>query len=240
MVAERDGAATANGLDVERRGEARLPAFCVTLVAAALYAFLPQKLILGPRLVIPALEMALLVTILLANPSRTTERSRRSRTLSLALITLIGFANAFALVVLLHELVQASKANGLSLLIAAGQVWLTNVITFGLAFWELDRGGPIARLRQPRDELPAAEFRFTQDEDEDTVTEVQKGSSPRSGWVPTLPDYLYVSLTNSSAFSPTDTMPLSTRAKLLMGLEATMALVTSIVVIAKGVGGLGG
>jgi len=239
-VAKRAPAGSSGGQEADRRGEARLPASCVTLVAAALYAFLPQKLIVGPRLVIPALEVALLVGILVANPAHTTERARPARTLSLALITLIGCANAFALVVLLNELVRASKNSGVPLLIAAGQVWLTNVITFGLAYWELDRGGPVARLRRPRKELPAADFRFTQDEDGDTVAEVRKGSSEASGWVPTLPDYLYVSLTNSSAFSPTDTMPLSTRAKLLMGVESTMALVTSIVVIAKGVGGLGG
>jgi hypothetical protein len=118
-------------------------------------------------------------------------------------------------------------------------VWLTNVIVYALAFWELDRGGPVARTRLARNDLPKADFRFPQDEDHDTVVEVNKGSSKVSGWVPTLVDYAYMSVTNSSAFSPTDTMPLSTRAKILMGIESTSALVISVLVIAKGVGSLG-
>jgi len=89
-----------------------------------------------------------------------------------------------------------------------------------------------------REDLPQAEFRFSQDEDRDTVIEIKRGASEISGWMPTYLDYLYVSLTNSSAFSPTDCMPLSHRAKLLMGTEATAALITSVVVIAKGVGSL--
>ena len=118
-------------------------------------------------------------------------------------------------------------------------MWLTDVIVFGLAYWELDRGGPVARAHVRRDNLPGADFRFTQDEDADTVTEVRAGSSERSDWIPSYVDYLYVSLTNSSAFSPTDTMPLTSRAKLLMGLEATAALLISILVVAKGIGSLG-
>ncbi len=113
------------------------------------------------------------------------------------------------------------------------------MIVFGSAFWELDRGGPVARTRTKRERLPQADFRFTQDEDVDTAPEVDAGSSQRSDWVPSFIDYLYVSLTNSSAFSPTETMPLSARAKILMGVESTAALVTSVLVIAKGVGGLG-
>jgi hypothetical protein len=79
-------------------------------------------------------------------------------------------------------------------------------------------------------------FRFAQDEDHDTVYEVAVGSSKLADWVPALHDYLYVSLTNSSAFSPTDTMPLTGRAKLLMGLESSSALIVSVLVISRGVG----
>ena len=120
------------------------------------------------------------------------------------------------------------------------QVWLTNVIGFGLLFWELDRGGPVTRREAPRDKLPPADWRFSQDENDDAVTEVAVGASAKSGWIPTFLDYLYLSLTNSSAFSPTDTMPLTNRAKILMGVEATAALLTSLLVIARAVGSLGG
>jgi len=112
------------------------------------------------------------------------------------------------------------------------------MIAFALAFWELDRGGPVARALEPHENLPPADFRFPQDEDHDAVGEVAKGSSAKAGWLPSFVDYAYVSLSNSSAFSPTDTMPLSARSKILMGAESTMALIVSVVLIAKGVGSL--
>ena len=130
---------------------------------------------------------------------------------------------------------------GGALLIAAGQVWVTGVIGFGLLFWELDRGGPVARRVKTHADMQPADWRFSQDENHDAVAEVAVYvEHATSGWIPTFPDYLYVSLTNSSAFSPTDTMPLSTRAKALMGIEATAALLTSLLVIARAVGSLGG
>lgn len=223
----------------DRRGEVRLPATAATAVAVALYAFLPVDLVIGPRLVIPALELALIAALTAVNPIRMSRSTRWSRQASLVLIALIAATNLIALIQLLRELTSTSNEQSTTLLLAAGQVWLTNVIVFALAFWEIDRGGPVARTEQDRSKLPKADFRFTQDEDRDTVTEVKAGSSPISDWMPTFADYLYVSLTNSSAFSPTDTMPLTSRVKLLMGLESTAALVTSVLVIAKGVGGLG-
>jgi hypothetical protein len=222
-----------------RRGEARLPSALVVVAAIALYALLPEQLILGPRLVIPALEVVLLAALIIVNPRRMTRDNLWERAIALSLVGLIAVANAIALVLLLRQLVTSGNSRAVELLIAAGQVWLTNVIVYRLAFWELDRGGPVARTHLPRHELAQADFRFPQDEDHDTVDEVRVGSSKVSDWVPAIVDYLYVSLSNSSAFSPTDTMPLSTRAKILMGIESTSALVTSVLVIAKGVGSLG-
>lgn len=97
----------------------------------------------------------------------------------------------------------------------------------------------MSRTQAPRGELPLADFRFSQDENADAVEEVADGASSTSDWVPTLIDYLYVSVTNSTAFSPTDTMPLSSRAKILMSIESISALLTSLLVIARGVGILG-
>jgi hypothetical protein len=222
-----------------RRGEARLPSALVVVAAIALYALLPEQLILGPRLVIPALEAVLLIALVIVNPRRMTRDNPWERAAALTLVGLIAAANAVALVLLLRQLVTTDDSQAVELLIAAGQVWLTNVIVYGLAFWELDRGGPVARTHLPRPQLARADFRFPQDEDHDTVAEVQAGSSKVSDWVPAVVDYLYVSLSNSSAFSPTDTMPLSTRAKILMDIESTSALVISVLVIAKGVGSLG-
>jgi hypothetical protein len=219
----------------ERRGEARLPAAVAVLAAIALYALLPDTLLVRPRYVIPALGVLLLVTLVVVNPRRLTRQTHFSRIASLALVGLIGAANTITLVLLVQALLSSEVKNGRELLIAALQVWLTNIIVFGLAYWELDRGGPVARTQQPRESLPPADFRFSQDENADAITEVAVGSSKASGWVPALHDYLYVSLTNSTAFSPTDTMPLTGRAKLLMGLQCASALIVSILVISRGV-----
>ena len=220
----------------DRRGEPRLPAAVAVLVAIALYALLPEHLLVGPRFVIPTLGVLLLGALILINPRRITRQTRFSRIASLTLVGLMGAANSVALVLLLDALLASQVKNGRALLIAALQVWLTNIIVFGLAYWELDRGGPVARMQKPREELNPADFRFSQDENDDNVAEVAARSSKKSGWVPALHDYLYVSLTNSTAFSPTDTMPLTGRAKLLMGVESSSALIVSVLVIARGVG----
>ncbi len=208
-------------------------------MAIALYALLPQELIFGPRLLIPALEVLLLVPIVAINPRRLDRETRWSRGVSVALVLVIAVTNMVALVLLLMKLGSANLPKGNGLLLAALQVWGTNVLVFGLIFWELDRGGPVARSNTKRELLPSADFRFSHDENHDTVVEVARDSSRTSDWVPTLVDYVYVSLTNSSAFSPTDTMPLRPRTKMLMGLQATAALITSVLVIARGVSLLG-
>ncbi|MCW2811838.1 MAG: hypothetical protein JWP61_2296 [Friedmanniella sp.] len=220
-------------------GENRLPPAAAVVVAAVVYALLPESLLLGPRLAIPLLELALLTAVIATNPRRMVRQSRLSRVAATGLAALVILANLTALGMLIASLVSPATPGG-SLLLAAMQVWITNVIGFGLLYWELDRGGPVARRELARDKLPPADWRFSQDENADTVVEVAVGSSDKAGWVPTFVDYLYLSLTNSSAFSPTDTMPLTTRAKALMGLEATAALLTSLLVIARAVGSLGG
>jgi hypothetical protein len=222
-----------------KRGEARLPPTIAVLVAVALYAVLPEPLLVGPRLLIPGLELVLLAVLIATNPWRLTRQTRWSRAASLVLAGLVAVSNLVTLVLLVAVLVGDQDTAGTSLLLAALQVWATNVIAFGLIYWELDRGGPVARIQKAREELPLADFRFTQDETQDTVVEVSAGSSVKADWISTFVDYLYVSTTNSSAFSPTDTMPLTSRAKILMGVQATAALVTSLLVIARAVGALG-
>jgi hypothetical protein len=219
-------------------GESRWPAAIATLTAIGLYGALPNAMLVGPRYIIPSLELLMLALVVVENPLRMTRQTRRSRSAALALTYLIMGTNVVSLILLLHRLVATGTNQGPELLLAALQVWLTNVIVFALAYWELDRGGPVIRHHVARTALPAADFRFPQDEDQDAVIEVSRGASARIGWLPRYIDYAYVSLTNSSAFSPTDTMPLSSRAKALMGAQSAMALITSVVVIAKGVGSL--
>ena len=204
-------------------------------MAIALYALLPGSLVVGPRLVIPALEVVLLVILVAANPTRMTRQNTALRGVSVALIVLIGLTNAYALGQLVHGLVSGQTKNGETLLVAGFQVWTTNLIAFALAFWELDRGGPVTRTTAPRRAFGNADFRFSQDENDDAVSEVAAGSSVKSGWVPGFVDYLYVSCTNSTAFSPTDTMPLTPRAKLLMSVEAISSLLVSVLIVARAV-----
>ena len=219
----------------EHPGESRYPAAIATLAAVALYALLPGPLVLGPRFVVPVLELLLLVPLLVGNPRRMTRETAALRAISIALLLLIAATNTVSLGLLVDELVSGSRQGGGALLAGAAQVWLTNVIVFALAYWELDRGGPVVRTREPRADLPPADFRFPQDEDHDAVDEVASRSSVLADWSPGFVDYFFVSVTNSSAFSPTDTMPLSHRAKMLMAVESVSALMLSVIVIARGV-----
>src|SRR3954447_13951173 len=223
-----------------RPAELRLPAALAILVAIGLYAALPNRLVLGPRYLVPVLELALVIPLVMVNPGRLNRENAWLRRTSIALVFLIGVTNTAALWLLLHALLtEQNAALGSPLIVGAAQVWVTNIIVYGLAFWELDRGGPVVRTQRARADLPAADFRFPQDEDHRATTEVAKRSAVKSGWLPGFIDYLYVSVTNSTAFSPTDTMPLSPRAKLLMTLEAMSAMVTMVLVIARGVNLLG-
>ena len=147
----------------------------------------------------------------------------RRRTISLLLIGLIGIGNGLALVALLTALLTGRETNGAELLFKAAAIWTTNVIAFGLCYWEVDRGGPVRR-RMPNP--PSADFQFPQMENPDLA---------EPGWTPHLIDYVYVSFTNSIAFSPTDAMPLTRRVKLLMLLESAASVVTLLLVAARAV-----
>lgn len=219
-------------------GENRLPPVVAVVIAAALYALLPDALQLGPRVLVPAVEVLLLIALIATNPRRMTRETRWSRAASLALAIVMVVTNLVALGLLVADLVTGRADQAGPLLLAGLQVWATGVAGFALIYWELDRGGPVARARRTRSAMQAADWRFSPDENDDAVTEVAIGASGRSGWVPHFIDYLYLSLTNSSAFSPTDTMPLTDRAKLLMGLQATSALLVTLMIIARAVGAI--
>jgi hypothetical protein len=153
-------------------GEARYAAGAAILVAVGLYLLLPNPLIVGPRLVIPVLELAIFVPLVIANPRRFTRETAALRAVSIGLVGLIALANMTALGLLVDALVSGHVERGRPLLLGACQVWITNMIVFALAFWELDRGGPVARALRVRDQLPPADFRFPQDEDDGAIEEV--------------------------------------------------------------------
>jgi len=209
------------------------------VAALVVYVLLPSSLQFLGRFVIPGVEALLLVALIVTNPRRITRQTRWSRTVSIGLAVLVIVSNLLSLGLLIAEL-SSDAPSGENLLVGAMQIWVTNVIGFALLFWEMDRGGPVARRNLPRVKMPAADWRFAQDENQDAVAEVSRTSSELSGWVPVFIDFLYLSVTNSSAFSPTDTMPLTSRAKVLMAIQATAALLVSLLLVARAVGSLGG
>ena len=182
---------------------------------------LPKKLTIGPAWLLPAVEALLLVGLVMTSPHRRLRLLQVRRRLAIALIGLVSAVNSVSLILLCHYLLQGRKENGHDLILAGVVLWVTNVLLFGLWYWELDRGGPVAR----ESATDAPDFLFPQ------------MSEPKlaAGWSPNLIDYLYVSFTNATAFSPTDAMPLSRAAKLLMAAQALTALVTVGLVVARAV-----
>ena len=219
----------------KNRAEHRAPAIIALLVALALYSTLPSSFYAPFRYIVTGVGLLLLIPLLLINPQRLHRQTRWSKYLSSGQAFLLAAANMVALVQLILQLVSGSSTDGPRLLLAALQVWLTGIIAFSLVFWELDRGGPVTRRHADRRHLPHADFRFPQDEDSDAVREVAAGSSEKTGWVASYFDYFYFSLTNSMAFSPTDTMPLTTRAKAFMALESASGFILLGIVIARSV-----
>lgn len=218
--------------------EHRWPAVIGTVVALVAYAFLPSVVPPIARWAVVGVCVLMLVALVIYNPHRLTRESRWSRRAEIALAVLILAANQIAFVETIVRLLN-KHGNGSEILLASLQVWITNVIAFGLVYWTMDRGGPVARITQKRSELPLADFRFPQDEDRDAIDEVARGSSHAMDWVPDYIDYFYFSLSNSMAFSPTDTMPLTHRAKLLMALESFAGFVLLALVIARAVSLIG-
>jgi len=135
----------------------------------------------------------------------------------------LSVANGLALAALAGSLVSGQEATGAELLFKGLAIWATNVLAFGLRYWELDRGGPVRR-REPHP--PPAGFQFPQ---------MENPRLAETGWRPGLVDYLYVSFTNSATFSPTDAMPLTRWAKLLMVAEASASGITILLVVARAV-----
>jgi heme/copper-type cytochrome/quinol oxidase subunit 4 len=221
------------------RTEHRWPAVGAVLVALALYALLPSSFLPALRYSVVGFCVLLLIPVIAINPVRLSKETRWSRWFSVGLTIVLAIANHVALVQLVVQLVQAKSDDSGTLLLAATQVWVTLVIVYALIYWEMDRGGPVTRTTMKRSDLPVADIRFPQDEDADAVVEVAKGSSEKSDWTASFVDYAYFALSNSMAFSPPDAMPLSARAKILVGLQALAAYVVLVLVIARAVSLLG-
>jgi hypothetical protein len=204
-------------------GERRWAVTLIGALAIGLQLALPERLTLS-YWVLPALEAALLVALFVANPGRIDRESRALRLTSLSLTGLITLANGWSAVLLATELISGRAGDDAGpLLRNGGAIWLTNVIAFGLWYWQFDRGGPAARANARK---PRPDFLFPQ---------MQAAELVGPDWEPSLVDYLYLSFTNATAFSPTDVLPLSRWAKLTMMLQSSVALVTVALVIARAV-----
>lgn len=193
------------------------------LVAIGIQLVLPGKLTAGPRLLLPALEGALLLGLTVTTPRQLEHEHLIRRRTALSLTALVSAANIISLGLLTHELLHHAAPHGRQLVGSGALIWLTNVIIFGLWYWETDRGGP-GRRAAGHDGPP--DFLFPQMSDD----RIQPAN-----WRPMFIDYLYVSLTNAAAFSPTDTMPLSRTAKTIMGLQSLVSIVTIGLVVSRAV-----
>ncbi len=202
--------------------EPRWPASLALLICVALYVVLPNRLVIGPRFLIPVLIILALIP-LSARRHRHPDESPRVRQLTLALIALVTMANVTSMVLLVQRLLNTAVSQGRALIYSAVSVWLTNVIIYGIWFWEIDRGGPTRR---------AAGSKLVLD------LEFPQMANPElapKGWEPKFTDYLYTSFANGTSFAPADAMPLTRRMKTLFGTESMVSLITIAVVAARAV-----
>jgi uncharacterized membrane protein len=206
-------------------GEARWQVSVAVAAAVALQFPLPGRLVLlHPAWLLPALEGLLLLALVMANPRRINRESRALRLLGLTLAAILSLANAWSVARLIIGLVNGTEGNTAGpLLVTGGAIWLTNVIVFGLWYWEFDRGGPVARANADR---MYPDFQFAQ---------MATPQLAPPDWEPAFADYLYLSFTNAAAFSPTDVLPLSRWSKMAMTVQATVSILTVALVVARAV-----
>ena len=207
------------------RGESRWPPALTLLVAIVVPLLLPDRFSLTPKWIGPALLTLLLLAHTIADPGRIDRESRATRAIGIGLVTVLVLGAATQAVVLIVELVSGNKAlNKADALLSSGAlVWLNTIIAFTFLYWEFDGGGPVARARRG---AKYPHFAFAPHMNPDLAP---------PDWRPLFLDYLYLGLTNATAFSPTDVMPLRHWAKLTMGAQALISLIIFGLVIARAV-----
>ena len=208
------------------------PRWPIALVIGTYFAFtivlritVPDHPTLGPTWLVPSIEAALLVCLLLADPAHIEGRARWLRRFANVLILSLTAVTLAATSVLIGDLIRGAEVTEkASTLLASGAlIWTGNVMIFSLLYWQFDSGGPLARFRGDR---TYPDFAFTQ--------HMSPELAP-PGWRPRYADYLVLGLTTSTAFSPTDVMPVSTWAKLTMALQSIISLAVVGLVIARAV-----
>jgi hypothetical protein len=205
--------------------ESRLPVLAALIAAIGLQlAITKSDYAVVPRWPLITLEVLLLAVLVVLNPIRLTRSTRLGKYATWVLLAAITIDNTLSAIVLDARIVTGEVSKDAALLLGSGAaIFITNIIVFGIWYWELDRGGPIARRAG---EKPYPDFMFPQ---------VDNPKVAKPNWRPTFVDYLYVSLTNVMAFSPTDTMPLARWAKMMMAVQAIVAVSTIALVFARAV-----
>lgn len=208
--------------------ENRWPVLIAILAAIVIQHSIPVQYTVLPRWPLIIMELLLLVVLLLTNPVRLSKETAIGKWASLILTAAITVDNTASAVILHHRILTGEVSNNAAVLLGSGAaIFVTNIIAFGIWYWELDRGGPFARHAGAQ---PYPDFLFPQMSDP---------SNAKPDWRPTFVDYLYVSFTNVVAFSPTDTMPLARWAKGMMTVQSMVSMSTIALVIARAVNVLG-
>lgn len=205
-------------------GETRVQVGIAIAALIFLQTRVPQHLSLAGSWLLPAVEVVMIAVLLVLDPGRISRTEKVVRIFSLGFVAVASLANGWAASALVVGLVHGTEGRSApSLLIVGGNIWLTNVLIFAIWYWELDRGGPAAR---------AAAMRTTPDFVFPQMTSPDLGTPD---WEPQFGDYLYLALTNATAFSPTDTMPYTRWSKLTMGLQSLISLSVGALIIARAV-----
>ena len=227
VVDEGEAAREPDGepLHVEPRWPIAAACSLFIVVTVVLRLVEPHGVFVGARWLVPGLEIALLVVLIAANPTHLARRVRWLRPVSITLIGSLAVVATVASIHLIVDLVRGSPVteSASSLLASGATIWIGNALVFGLLYWELDRGGPLARYRGTREH---PDFAFSQ--------QMNPELAP-NGWRPLYVDYLVLGITTSTAFSPTDVMPMTAWAKLTMAWQSLISLTVIGLVIARAV-----
>ena len=202
--------------------EARWPASLALLTCVGLYVVLPSRLVVGPRWLVPVL-VALPLAPLSARRHRHPDDAPWIRRIVLVLIAIVTVANVTSAALLVHRLLSTNVSQGTQLIYSAVSIWLTNVIIYGVWFWEIDRGGP---HRREGNATTWPDIQFPQMENPDLAP---------PDWRPHFFDYLFTSFANGTSFAPADAMPLTLRLKVLFATESMISLVAIVVVGARAI-----
>jgi hypothetical protein len=204
----------------------RWPASLAVIVVLALQLAVPAQITQLPRWLLPAIGVALLIPLVWMNPFHLRMDEPWLRYIELVLLAVLVLINAIYLIGMIAFLDSGHSTDGMVLVKAALLIWVTNVVAFAVWYWEIDRGGPFARMPEHEHEEERADLLFPQ------MTVDLPGWQ---GWLPGFTDYLFVAFTAATAFSPTDTMPLTARTKALMSVQSGISLLTIAIIAARAV-----